>query len=64
MAGQVDFKASGNGSIQSSRCIEISALLIYSLDTTLDPQITQIPQTVYGKCIRDRSKVAWRSYLG
>jgi hypothetical protein len=60
----MDSKASKNGLIQSFRCIEISSFLIYSLDTTLDPQITQIPQTLYRKCIRDRSKVAWRSYLG
>jgi hypothetical protein len=52
------------GSIQIFRCIGISSLLMYSLDTTLDPQIAQIPQMLYRKYIRDRSKVAWRSYLG
>ena len=33
-------------------------LLKYLLDTDSDPQITQIPQTLYRKCIRDRSRVA------
>ena len=59
----MDLEASKNGSIQGFRCIGMSSLLMYALDMTLDLQIAQIPQTLYRKCIRDRSKVAWRSYL-
>ena len=53
-----DLEASKNGLLQRFRCIGISFLLIYPLETTPDPQITQIPQTLYRKCLRDRSKVA------
>jgi hypothetical protein len=58
MAGQGDLKCPKRRWLEKLRFTGVRFWLKYLLDTDSDPQITQIPQTLYRKCIRDRSKVA------